>query len=82
MENVQLQIYEKNADIGGTWFENRSAPDVKCTSRFVPVLIMLADIQAVRATFHHTTTSLPGSQIRTGLTCEAVQTPMYFRSQY
>lgn len=22
-ENVQLTIYEKNADIGGTWFENK-----------------------------------------------------------
>lgn len=23
MENVELAIYEKNADVGGTWFENR-----------------------------------------------------------
>lgn len=21
--NIDLQIYEKNADVGGTWFENR-----------------------------------------------------------
>ena len=24
MKNYELQIYEKNAGIGGTWFENRS----------------------------------------------------------
>lgn len=24
MENVEHVIYEKNADVGGTWFENRS----------------------------------------------------------
>lgn len=23
IENLELVIYEKNADIGGTWFENR-----------------------------------------------------------
>lgn len=23
MENFELAIYEKNADVGGTWFENR-----------------------------------------------------------
>lgn len=23
IENIELVIYEKNADIGGTWFENR-----------------------------------------------------------
>ena len=23
MENVDLVVYEKNADVGGTWFENR-----------------------------------------------------------
>jgi cation diffusion facilitator CzcD-associated flavoprotein CzcO len=23
MQNYELQIYEKNSDIGGTWFENR-----------------------------------------------------------
>ncbi len=23
LENVELQIYEKNADVGGTWLENR-----------------------------------------------------------
>lgn len=23
MENYELIIYEKNADVGGTWFENR-----------------------------------------------------------
>ena len=25
MENVDLVIYEKNADVGGTWFENKYA---------------------------------------------------------
>jgi cation diffusion facilitator CzcD-associated flavoprotein CzcO len=23
LKNVELQIYEKNTDVGGTWFENR-----------------------------------------------------------
>jgi NADPH-dependent glutamate synthase beta subunit-like oxidoreductase len=25
MKNVEHVIYEKNSDVGGTWFENRSA---------------------------------------------------------
>lgn len=27
IENLELVIYEKNADLGGTWFENRYDPN-------------------------------------------------------
>lgn len=26
LRNIDLVVYEKNSTIGGTWFENRSAP--------------------------------------------------------
>jgi hypothetical protein len=28
LEDVELQVYEKNHDVGGTWLENRCAPVV------------------------------------------------------
>jgi monoamine oxidase len=62
MENYELQIYEKNADIGGTWFENRSDSFLNTHTRGISTNAkVLPDIQGVRVTFHLTTISSLGS---------------------
>jgi hypothetical protein len=62
LQNVELQIYEKNKDVGGTWLENRSgvsrrrSRDADCAS----------DIQDVRVIFLLLPTSSPGRGIQIG----------------
>lgn len=41
LKNVELVVYEKNADIGGTWYENRY-PGCKCDIRKSRVSQILA----------------------------------------
>jgi len=36
IENLELVVYEKNADIGGTWFENKCVNPVYCLSILDP----------------------------------------------
>lgn len=66
MKNYELVIYEKNADIGGTWFENRYA--INRTDRSADKY-NVTDILAAHAISHLTTISLHGSPIQSGLIC-------------
>lgn len=51
--NIELAIYEKNADVGGTWFENRSGysasleplPCANLVSTDTPVVHAVCDYQ-------------------------------------
>lgn len=70
MENYELQIYEKNADVGGTWFENRYR--TLHIHHFIGSLTSnaVADTLAVLVISHRITTSIPGNLTRIGRICE------------
>lgn len=70
MENFDLTIYEKNADVGGTWFENRCVPP---SIGFFLILTSPADTPDVPVIFQVTTINLPGKQIQSGVTCKCVR---------
>lgn len=45
LRNIDLKIYEKNAGVGGTWYENRypgCACDIPCKSSFYSVSLWLS----------------------------------------
>lgn len=45
LENIDLQIYEKNADVGGTWLENRcGAISLPCLALLFSSLHIIADM--------------------------------------
>jgi hypothetical protein len=71
LQNVQHIIYEKNEEVGGTWFENRSAalsPKTKLLLRYS------LDILVVHVIFRHIIINLPGRQIQTGHICRFPRT--------
>lgn len=47
LKNVEIICYEKNSDVGGTWYENRSG------IQFLPVLAMLTRLQISRLRLRH-----------------------------
>lgn len=68
MKNVEHIVYEKNEDVGGTWFENRLAKENPCFPQ-LRTDIHDADTPVARVIFLATTTNLPGSQIQIGALC-------------
>jgi hypothetical protein len=72
MDNVDHVIYEKNADVGGTWFENRYANFLESFA----VADLIGDTLAARVTFPVTTTSSPGRPMQNGPDCERSQNMM------
>ena len=62
LENVEIQIYEKNHDVGGTWLENRYVK----TYLDVDLAEHLSDTQVVPATYLLRLTSSHGHAIRIG----------------
>lgn len=72
MKNYELQIYEKNEDIGGTWFENRSVLDIISflsdkRRRLISRNTVTPD---VLVTFPRTAISTLGNRIRNGQLCK------------
>jgi len=71
LKNVDLRIYEKNAGIGGTWWENRypgcacDIPSHNYLVRFSPGTG--APLHSAPLSADFTTPSSPGPQIRNGL---------------
>lgn len=62
LENVEVQIYEKNKDVGGTWLENRLVKTYLDSNLAEP----LSDTPDVPATYLLHLTSSHGRAIRTG----------------
>jgi Predicted flavoprotein involved in K+ transport len=65
---IDLMIYEKNADVGGTWFENRY-PGIACDVGYTFYIAYMkgcvgADEKHDR--FPHTSIHSPSNQIQTG----------------
>lgn len=67
MDNIEHVIYEKNADVGGTWFENRYANHLK---RCI-LADLIKDTLVVHVIFPVTTTSSRGKLIQNGPDCES-----------
>jgi 2-polyprenyl-6-methoxyphenol hydroxylase-like FAD-dependent oxidoreductase len=53
ISNLDLVIYDKNPDIGGTWFENRY-PGVACGMALCELLDSIGVDMAPSQTFQHT----------------------------
>lgn len=70
MENVDLVIYEKNEDVGGTWLENKCASLVQ-TRRSGLLTRTLTDTLVAHATYRPITISLLGNRILTGANCKS-----------
>ena len=70
-DTVEFEIFEKNEDVGGTWFENRYPGK----GMFFPpphreICFTERSAQAVRVTCPATSTSSAFAQIRTGPACK------------
>jgi hypothetical protein len=70
MKNFEHVIYEKNSDVGGTWFENTLVRLQLYLGIAKREVLTFSDILAVHATFLHTTTSSLGNPIQSGITCK------------
>lgn len=70
MENYELQIYEKNEDVGGTWFENRYERIGVALDYNHLIGSSVADILAVLVISPRITTSIPGNLTQIGRICE------------
>lgn len=70
MENVDLVVYEKNEDVGGTWLENKCASliQIRRTSLLTQIL---TDTLVAHAIFHPIIISLLGNRILTGANCKS-----------
>lgn len=65
---IDLAIYEKNTDVGGTWYENRY-PGVACDVSYVssiPCMTVYVGADYKRDRFPHTYMPSPSNLIRTG----------------
>lgn len=65
MKNVDLQIYEKNADVGGTWLENKYVPNSETKTNSHKI----SDTRVVRAIYHLIVTNMHGPRIQIGRNC-------------
>ena len=72
MTNVEHVIYEKNEDVGGTWFENRLLPSLSWFDHTIQGLTIYEDTLAARAIFRVIITNSHGNQIRSGQICKAI----------
>jgi hypothetical protein len=67
MKNIDLQLYEKNNEVGGTWLENRFGLSRILGEPFVD--LQDTDTSAAPVIFHHIVINIPGPQIQTGTNC-------------
>lgn len=65
LNNVSLTIYEKNPELGGTWYENRLVPVFD--DLFEPRLMGWPGIRASNATFHRIAIRSAASSFRNRL---------------
>jgi hypothetical protein len=67
MKNVDLQLYEKNNEVGGTWLENRFGLSRILGKLFVD--LHDTDTLAAPVIFHHIVINILGRPIQTGTNC-------------
>jgi NAD(P)-binding Rossmann-like domain len=66
MQNIEHTIYEKNADVGGTWFENRFG---QCKARLATHKLTIVDIQVVLVISPRIIINSHGNLIQSGINC-------------
>jgi cation diffusion facilitator CzcD-associated flavoprotein CzcO len=67
MKNIDLQLYEKNNEVGGTWLENRFGLSRILGGPFVD--LHDTDTPAAPVIFHHIVINILGRPIQTGTNC-------------
>jgi len=67
MKNIDLQLYEKNNEVGGTWLENRFGLSRILWEPFVD--FHDTDTPAALVIFHHIVINILGHLIQTGINC-------------
>lgn len=68
MQGVDLVVYEKDDDVGGTWYENRYVNKAYGLHSFIPP----TGTRDVLVIFRHIIISLHGLLIRLGSNCESI----------